>query len=126
MLGLISWWIFFHLYTLCNVFPSLWLCAHFWEGLFWTHLNKFSLSQDLHLLRCVPRIVLFIKDIISSEGFFGLLEYFVVLNTFKLALNIVPSVCLVAEIGQELAFVILESFKSSISVYKIGIGIQIN
>ena len=80
----------------------------------------------MHLVRCVPSIMTSIKDVIGNEGLFFLLEYFVVLITFKLALNIVPLACLVIEIGQELAFVFLESFKSSVWVYKIGIGIQIN
>ena len=37
---------FFHLYILHNGPSSLWLCARFWEGLFWTHLKKFSLTTE--------------------------------------------------------------------------------
>ena len=35
---------FSHLYILHNGSSSLWLCARFWEGLFWTHLKKSSLT----------------------------------------------------------------------------------
>ena len=126
MLSLLSWWIFFIYIPFVMGPHSLWLCARFWEGSFWIHLKKFCLSRDLCLVRCGPRVVLSIKDVIASEGFFGLLEYFVLLITFKLALEIAPLASLVAEIGQELAFAILESFRSSVWVYRIGIGIHIN
>ena len=49
-----------------------------------------------------------------------------VLITLRLSLNIVPLACLVIEIGQELAFLFLESFRSSVWVHKIGIGIRAN